>query len=389
MIGNKLPPVIEGPALPFDGPSFRTRGVKTKSVQAFHTSSDAAQTHLPVSRDDNLSLTETTRVVPVGTSASDPDRAKLQHIKDGQSCAVEVVDLKKGYGSVTAASFELDLSQPFTGTDDQLNLRNCQVNLAPDTLFSESCHLDLNSPAHSSDDRTKPFSNGGPALEVRNLRKVYKTGKIEYEALRGATFSVAKGEFVAIVGPSGSGKSTLMNLIGSLDRPTEGEVLIDGIPVSSMDDNQFATLRNQKIGLVFQAFNLVNYLTACQNVELPLVAGGVDPSTRMKEAMELLKSLGLEGKEYKKPRELSGGEQQRVAVARALINKPALILADEPTGNLDTKSAEGVVTLLREVSVEKGVTVVMITHNLDLTKDCNRIIHIRDGLIEKVEERDN
>jgi len=231
--------------------------------------------------------------------------------------------------------------------------------------------------------------NGGPALEVRDLRKTYRTGKIEYEALRGVTFSIARGEFVAIVGPSGSGKSTLMNIIGSLDRPTSGEVFIDGTPVSSMDENQFAKLRNEKMGFVFQAFNLVNYLTACQNVELPLVAAGINPAVRRKEAMALLSGLGLGGKEDKKPRELSGGEQQRVAVARAMINKPALILADEPTGNLDSKSAEGVVMLLRNVSVERGVTVVMITHNLELTKYCHRVFHIRDGLMEEVEVKEN
>jgi putative ABC transport system ATP-binding protein len=229
--------------------------------------------------------------------------------------------------------------------------------------------------------------NSEPALEVRGLRKTYTTGKVEYEALRGITLSVAKGEFVAIVGPSGSGKSTLMNIIGSLDRPTEGEVFIDGVPVSGINENKFATLRNEKIGFVFQAFNLVSYLTACQNVELPLVAAGVPPSTRRSRAVELLDSLGLEGKEDKKPRELSGGEQQRVAVARALINRPAIILADEPTGNLDSRSAESVVDILRSVSVERGVTVVMITHNLDLTKQCHRVFSIKDGLIEKVKVR--
>jgi putative ABC transport system ATP-binding protein len=228
-----------------------------------------------------------------------------------------------------------------------------------------------------------------PALEVRGLRKTYTTGKVEYEALRGITLSVAKGEFVAIVGPSGSGKSTLMNIIGSLDRPTEGKVFIDGAPVSGINENKFATLRNEKIGFVFQAFNLVSYLTACQNVELPLVAAGVPPSTRRARAVELLDSLGLEGKEDKKPRELSGGEQQRVAVARALINRPAIILADEPTGNLDSKSAESVVDILGSVSVERGVTVVMITHNLDLTRQCHRVFSIKDGLIEKVEVKAN
>lgn len=227
--------------------------------------------------------------------------------------------------------------------------------------------------------------NGGPALEVRGLRKTYTTGKVEYEALRGISFTIARGEFVSIVGPSGSGKSTLMNIIGSLDKPTEGEVFIDGVAVSRMNENQFATLRNEKLGFVFQAFNLVSYLTACQNVEMPLVAAGIPPSIRRARALELLDSLGLKGMVDKKPRELSGGEQQRVAVARALINRPAIILADEPTGNLDSKSAEAVVGILRSVSVERGVTVVMITHNLDLTKKCHRVFSIKDGLIEKVE----
>jgi len=224
-----------------------------------------------------------------------------------------------------------------------------------------------------------------PALEVRDVHKTYHTGKLDYEALRGVSLKVAKGEFVSVVGPSGSGKSTLMNLMGTLDKPSSGELFIDGIPVSSIKGDRLAALRNKKIGFVFQSFNLIAYLTARQNVELPLVAEGVPPSARKETALGLLDSLGLEGKGDKKPAELSGGEQQRVAVARALVNKPAIILADEPTGNLDTKSAESVVALLRDVVRERGVTVVMITHNPELSKDCNRIFHIRDGLIETVE----
>jgi len=217
------------------------------------------------------------------------------------------------------------------------------------------------------------------------VHKTYHTGKLDYEALRGVSLKVAKGEFVSVVGPSGSGKSTLMNLMGTLDKPSSGELFIDGIPVSSIKGDRLAALRNKKIGFVFQSFNLIAYLTARQNVELPLVAEGVSPSARKETALGLLDGLGLEGKGDKKPAELSGGEQQRVAVARALVNKPAIILADEPTGNLDTKSAEAVVAILRDVVRERGVTVVMITHNPELSKDCNRIFHIRDGLIETVE----
>jgi putative ABC transport system ATP-binding protein len=234
----------------------------------------------------------------------------------------------------------------------------------------------------SGNNTTSPNS-----VEVVDLRKTYVTGKLEYQALRGVSLTVRKGEFVAIVGPSGSGKTTLMNIVGTLDRPTEGEVFIDGTPVSKMNDDEYAYLRNRKLGFVFQAFNLVSYLTAVENVELPLVAAGVAPQPRRAKANELLQYLGLGDKGNKKPNELSGGEQQRVAVARALVNDPSLILADEPTGNLDSKSAEAVVGLLRGVSEEKGVTVMMITHNLDLTKSCHRVFRIRDGLIEEVEVR--
>ncbi len=229
--------------------------------------------------------------------------------------------------------------------------------------------------------------DGPPSVEVVELQKVYRTGKIEYQALRGVSFVVQKGEFVAIVGPSGSGKTTLMNVIGTLDRPTSGEVFLDGTPVSKLDDDEYANLRNKKLGFVFQSFNLVSYLTALENVELPLLASGVQPQVRRKKALELLDYLGLANKSNKKPNELSGGEQQRVAVARALISDPSLILADEPTGNLDSKSAEAVVSLLRGVSVGRGVTVMMITHNLDLTKSCHRVFRLRDGLIESIEVR--
>ena len=220
------------------------------------------------------------------------------------------------------------------------------------------------------------------AVEVKNASKTYRSGsEITVRALDGVSFKLTRGEFVAIVGPSGSGKSTLMNLLGTIDKPTSGQIYIDGAAVDRMSGNELAEFRNRKLGFVFQAFNLVNGLTAEENVELPLmVAQGGD---RRKKADDLLASLGLGERLKMKPTQLSGGEQQRVAIARALINNPTLVLADEPTGNLDTKSGEKVVQLLKRVCSEKNVTVVMVTHNPDITVECDRVIHIKDGRIEK------
>ncbi len=220
------------------------------------------------------------------------------------------------------------------------------------------------------------------AVEVKNASKTYRSGsEITVRALDGVSFKLMRGEFVAIVGPSGSGKSTLMNLLGTIDKPTSGQIYIDGAAVDRMSGNELAEFRNRKLGFVFQAFNLVNGLTAEENVELPLmVAQGGD---RRKKADDLLASLGLGERLKMKPTQLSGGEQQRVAIARALINNPTLVLADEPTGNLDTKSGEKVVQLLKRVCSEKNVTVVMVTHNPDITVECDRVIHIKDGRIEK------
>jgi putative ABC transport system ATP-binding protein len=220
------------------------------------------------------------------------------------------------------------------------------------------------------------------AVEVKNASKTYRSGsEIKVRALDGVSFKLMRGEFVAIVGPSGSGKSTLMNLLGTIDKPTSGQIYIDGAAVDRMSGNELAEFRNRKLGFVFQAFNLVNGLTAEENVELPLmVAQGGD---RRKKADDLLASLGLGERLKMKPTQLSGGEQQRVAIARALINNPTLVLADEPTGNLDTKSGEKVVQLLKRVCSEKNVTVVMVTHNPDITVECDRVIHIKDGRIEK------
>lgn len=220
-------------------------------------------------------------------------------------------------------------------------------------------------------------------VETVNLSKVYTSRSIEYPALKDVNLKVGKAEFIAIVGPSGSGKTTLLNLIGALDKPTRGEVYIDGTPISRLNSNQLAELRNKKIGFVFQVFNLIPYLTVIKNVELPMIASGIPPSTRRGRALEILKVLGLVDKAFKKPSELSGGEQQRVAIARAIANDPAIILADEPTGNLDSKSALTVVETFNKLNSERGVTVILVTHNIEITKYCHRIVYLRDGSIVK------
>ena len=222
------------------------------------------------------------------------------------------------------------------------------------------------------------------SVAVRDLWKIYKIGSMEYPALQGVSLSVSRGEFVAIIGPSGSGKTTLLNLIGTLDTPSKGEVFLDGTPTSGLRGDKLAELRNRKLGFVFQFFNLVPYLTAEENVQLPLVAIGVSHSKRSQKAVEMLSQLGLGDKTNKKPSELSGGEQQRVAIARALANDPPIVLADEPTGNLDSKSAENVASLLKTVCRERNVTVIMVTHNLEITKYLDRIVYLRDGNIERI-----
>jgi putative ABC transport system ATP-binding protein len=223
------------------------------------------------------------------------------------------------------------------------------------------------------------------SVKVNNVHKTYMSGSIQIKALDGVSFALKQGEFAAIVGPSGSGKSSLMNVLGTIDKPTKGEIFIDGIETSKMTGDKLAEFRNKKLGFIFQAFNLVNGLDAEKNVELPLMVESISASERTKRADKLLIQLGLGARLKLKPTQLSGGEQQRVAVARALVNKPAMILADEPTGNLDTKTGEEVVKLLKKVSREENVTVVMVTHNPDTTRYCDRIIHIKDGKIERDE----
>jgi putative ABC transport system ATP-binding protein len=216
-------------------------------------------------------------------------------------------------------------------------------------------------------------------IELENITKVYWRGKVEVPALRGITLSITEGEMVAIIGASGSGKSTLLNIIGCLDRPTSGRYIFDGVDVSRLNDNQLAEMRSGKFGFVFQDFNLLPRASALSNVELPLIyVGGIHH--RQKRAAEALERVGLGERADHKPTELSGGEQQRVAIARALINNPALILADEPTGELDTHSSAEIMSILRQLH-EEGITIILITHEADIAAQTQRIIRIQDGRI--------
>jgi len=222
-------------------------------------------------------------------------------------------------------------------------------------------------------------------IQVENLVKIYRMGKVEVRALNGVSFEVVPGEFVAIMGPSGSGKTTLMNILGCLDTPTEGRYVLDGIEVSSLRENELAMIRNQKIGFVFQNFHLLPRLTAFQNVELPLLYAGVPKGVRLRRVRELLEQVGLGDRAHHRPNELSGGQMQRVAIARALVNDPAIVLADEPTGNLDTLSGEEIMVIFQKLN-EEGRTIIMVTHEQDIARHARRVIHFRDGKILKNED---
>ncbi len=219
-------------------------------------------------------------------------------------------------------------------------------------------------------------------IEAENLTKVYKMGEVEVHALRGLSLKIARGEVVAVMGPSGSGKSTLMNIIGCLDRPTTGEYVLDGERVSNLKADQLASIRSRKVGFVFQSFNLLPRATALANVELPMRYAGVTRG-RKDMARAALEAVGLGDRVAHRPNELSGGQQQRVAIARALVNNPAIILADEPTGNLDSQSGVEIMALLMSLNKERGTTLIIVTHDSDVAAQAKRVIHIRDGCVEE------
>jgi len=221
-------------------------------------------------------------------------------------------------------------------------------------------------------------------LQVRNIKKSYQMGKVVVPALRGISFDVEESEFLAVLGPSGSGKSTLLHIIGCLDRPDEGEILFEGINILSLTDDELAELRLKKIGFVFQFFNLLPRLTALENVKIPLTLAGISDKEADERARNLLELVGLGKRLNHKPSELSGGEQQRVAIARALINNPKLVLADEPTGNLDTNSGWEIVSLMRKLNEELGQTFIVVTHDPQIAEAADRIIYLKDGLIEGI-----
>jgi len=223
-------------------------------------------------------------------------------------------------------------------------------------------------------------------LEARDIKKTYRMGRVLVPALRGITFEVKGGEFVAIFGPSGSGKSTLLHILGALDRADEGKVFVDGIDLFTLSDNELADVRLRKVGFVFQFFNLLPRLTALRNVELPLTLADVSDKECHEKASEVLKLVGLEGRVDHRPIELSGGEQQRVAIARALVNDPSIILADEPTGNLDTKTGFEIAQLMKRLNEEKGQTFVVVTHDPAIAETVDRIIYLKDGLIEGIKK---
>jgi putative ABC transport system ATP-binding protein len=233
---------------------------------------------------------------------------------------------------------------------------------------------------------TSPTQNSAPSkpvIRLENVHKTYDLGEIQVQALRGVSLEVREGEFVAVMGPSGSGKSTVMNILGCLDRPTRGRYYLDGIDVSGMSKTELARIRNRKLGFVFQQFNLLSRTSALENVELPTVYAGIGPEERAKRAMESLTRVGLADRAGHHPSQLSGGQQQRVAIARALVNRPAILLADEPTGNLDSRTSVEIMQILQTLNEEQGLTIVIVTHEHDIAQYATRALEFRDGKLRR------
>jgi len=226
----------------------------------------------------------------------------------------------------------------------------------------------------------------GTVLRAENVFKSYRTGNVVVPALRGASLSAEEGDFIAIMGPSGSGKTTLMNILGLLDKPDEGEVYVRGRATSGLSDDELSNMRLRSIGFVFQQYNLIPVLSALENVELPMILAGLDRRRRRERAMRLLEEVGIPDVADRRPGEMSGGQQQRVAIARALANEPAIVLADEPTGNLDTKSSREVMGLMKALNEEKGVTFIVVTHDVEVAKMAEKVFKIRDGRLYGVED---
>ena len=226
-------------------------------------------------------------------------------------------------------------------------------------------------------------TTGKPVIRLENVHKTYDLGEIQVQALRGISLEVRQGEFVAVMGPSGSGKSTVMNILGCLDRPTRGHYYLDGVDVSGMSKTELARIRNRKLGFVFQQFNLLSRTSALENVELPTVYAGIGPEERTKRAMESLTRVGLADRAGHHPSQLSGGQQQRVAIARGLVNRPAILLADEPTGNLDSRTSVEIMQILQNLNDEQGLTIVLVTHEHDIAQFAKRTLEFRDGKLRR------
>jgi len=232
------------------------------------------------------------------------------------------------------------------------------------------------------------MAEAGNVVRVKSVTKTFKLGKIDVQALKGVDLEISKGDYISIMGPSGSGKSTLFNMIGGLDKPSSGKVYIDEVDIAQLDAYELAWLRCRKIGYIFQTFNIIQVMTALENVTLPMVFAGLNNDAAVEKGMKLLDLVGLADRFSHKPFELSGGQQQRVAVARALANDPAIILADEPTGNLDLTTGEEIIALLKRLSQERGVTVISATHDFKMLNVSDRVIWIRDGRVDKIENRE-